>query len=39
VLDGFAVTGFGAALVGSVIYSLCGMVIDLAVEQLFSRRS
>lgn len=35
-LDGFAVAGFGAALVGSLIYSLCGMVIDLAVERLFS---
>ena len=36
VLDGFHVTGFGAALIGSVIYSLCGMVIDLATEKLFS---
>lgn len=37
VLDGFRVAGFGAALIGSVIYSLCGMVIDAAVEQLFGR--
>ncbi len=37
VLDGFNVTGFGAALIGSVIYSLCSMVIDVAVERLFSR--
>jgi putative membrane protein len=37
VLDGFNVTGFSAALVGSVIYSLCGMVIDVAMERLFSR--
>jgi len=37
VLDGFKVTGFGAALVGSLIYSLCGMVIDVAMERLFSR--
>jgi putative membrane protein len=37
VLSGFTVTGFGAALIGSVIYSLCGMVIDLAMERLFSR--
>ena len=37
VLSGFNVTGFGAALVGSVIYSLCGMVIDVAMERLFSR--
>ncbi|EGJ11334.1 putative transmembrane protein [Rubrivivax benzoatilyticus JA2 = ATCC BAA-35] len=36
-LDGFRVAGFGAALIGSVIYSLCGMVIDAAVEQLFGR--
>jgi putative membrane protein len=37
VLDGFKVTGFGAALVGSLMYSLCGMVIDVAMERLFSR--
>ena len=36
-LSGFNVSGFGAALIGSVIYSLCGMVIDVAVERLFSR--
>ena len=36
-LSGLSVTGFGAALVGSVIYSLCGMVIDIAMERLFSR--
>jgi putative membrane protein len=36
VLSGFNVTGFGAALVGSIIYSLCGMVIDVAMERLFS---
>ncbi len=35
VLDGFAVTGFGAALVGSLIYSLCGMLIDTVVERVF----
>lgn len=34
-LDGFAVSGFGAALIGSLIYSLCGMVIDVAMERLF----
>jgi putative membrane protein len=39
VLSGFNVTGFGAALVGSVIYSLCGMVIDVAMERLFSRNA
>lgn len=36
-LDGFAVNGFGAALLGSLIYSLCGMVIDVALERLFER--
>ena len=34
--EGFKVPGFGAALVGSVIYSLCSMVIDAAMERLFS---
>ncbi|MEO5772467.1 MAG: phage holin family protein [Burkholderiaceae bacterium] len=37
VIDGFNVNGFVAALVGSLIYSLCGMVIDVAVERLFNR--
>ncbi len=37
VLEGFGVTGFVAALVGSLLYSLCGLVIDVAVERLFSR--
>ena len=37
VLDGFHVTGFVAALIGSLIYSLCGMVIDVAMERLFAR--
>jgi putative membrane protein len=35
--DGFKVNGFTAALIGSVIYSLCGMVIDVAVERIFAR--
>lgn len=39
VLEGFSVSGFGAALVGSVIYSLSGMVVDVAMERLFSSRS
>ena len=34
-LDGLAVTGFWAALIGSLIYSLCGMVIDVVVERMF----
>jgi putative membrane protein len=39
VLDGFNVTGFAAALIGSVLYSLCALVIDVAMERLFSRSS
>lgn len=34
-LDGFGVTSFGAALVGSLLYSVCGLVIDIAMERLF----
>jgi len=34
-LDGFAVAGFEAALIGSVLYSLLCMLIDSALEQLF----
>jgi putative membrane protein len=34
-LDGLNVTGFGAALIGSLVYSLCGMVIDAAMEAVF----
>jgi len=37
VLDGFGVAGFTAALIGSLIYSACGLVIDVAMERLFSR--
>ncbi len=37
-LDGFHVNGFVAALIGSVLYSLCGLVIDAAMERLFARR-
>jgi putative membrane protein len=36
-LDGFQVNGFVAALIGSVLYSLCAMVIDVAMERLFNR--
>jgi len=35
-LNGFQVAGFGAALIGSLIYSICGVVIDSAIERLFS---
>jgi len=37
-LDGFQVAGFLAALIGSLLYSLCGLVIDAAMERLFARR-
>ncbi len=36
VLQGFQVTGFMAALIGSLLYSLCAMLIDVATERLFS---
>ena len=35
-LDGFAVQGFAGALIGSLIYSCLGMVIDSALERLFA---
>jgi uncharacterized membrane protein YvlD (DUF360 family) len=37
-LTGFYVSGFGAALWGSLIYSVFGVVIDLALQRLFSQR-
>lgn len=37
-LDGLHVNGFAAALIGSLIYTLCSMVIDVAMERLFARR-
>jgi putative membrane protein len=36
ILDGFSVSGFGAALIGSLIYSLAGVVIDVAIERVFT---
>ena len=36
VLDDFSVTGFAAALIGSLLYSLCALVIDVAMERFFS---
>jgi len=36
-LDGFRVNGFIAALIGSVLYSLCGLVVDAAMERVFRR--
>jgi putative membrane protein len=36
-LDGFQVTGFGAALLGSLMYSVLGIVIDAALQSIFSK--
>ena len=38
VLDGFHVTGFGAALLGSLIFSVLGLVIESALGGLFSKQ-
>ncbi len=38
VLDGFSVNGFGAALIGSLIYSLSGVLIESALERLFPKK-
>ena len=38
VLDGFQVRGFIAALIGSLIYSVIGIVIESALESLFSKK-
>ena len=35
-LQGLQVAGFGAALIGSLIYSVCSVVIDVALERVFS---
>jgi putative membrane protein len=35
VLEGFYVRGFSAALLGSLIYSAFGVLIDSAIERLF----
>jgi putative membrane protein len=37
VLDGFGVTGFGAALLGSLIYSALMLVVDAALKAVFRR--
>jgi putative membrane protein len=37
-LDGFQVRGFVAALIGSLIYSVIGVVIESALERLFSKK-
>ena len=38
VLDGFQVTGFAAALIGSLIYSALGLVIESALGGLFFKK-
>lgn len=37
-LKGFQVAGFGAALIGSLIYSALGMVIDSALRSLLPQQ-
>ena len=37
-LDGFQVAGFGAALLGSLAYSVMGIIIDSALERLFASK-
>lgn len=38
VLEGFQVASFGHALLGSLLYSIMGLVIDSALERLFPSR-
>ena len=38
VLNGFHVAGFGAALLGSLIYSLLGLLIESALGGLFAKK-
>ena len=38
VLDGFHVRGFVAALIGSLLYSAMGVVIESALESLFAKK-
>lgn len=38
VMNGFRVSGFGAALIGSLIYSVFGLVIESALESLFAKK-
>ncbi len=37
-LDGFQVKSFTAALIGSLLYSVAGMVIEAALEQIFKKK-
>ena len=38
VLDGFHVQGFVAALIGSLLYTVLGVVIESALESLFAKK-
>jgi putative membrane protein len=38
VLDGFNVTGFKAALIGSLIYSVLSYLINTALDSVFSKK-
>jgi putative membrane protein len=38
VLDGFVVRNFVAALVGSLLYTVVGVVIESALERLFTKK-
>ncbi len=37
-LEGFKVKGFVAALIGSLLYSVAGMVIEAALERVFKKK-
>jgi putative membrane protein len=37
--EGFKVPTFGAGLIGSLLYSLCVLVIDAAIERMFATKS
>jgi putative membrane protein len=38
VLEGFKVSGFAGALIGSLIYSVFGLLIESALERLFPKQ-
>lgn len=38
-LDAFEVSGFGTALLASLLYSVMGVVIDAAVERIFNGKN
>nr|WP_297357063.1 phage holin family protein [uncultured Caldimonas sp.] len=38
ILEGLNVPSFTAALIGSLIYSLCGVIIEAALDRLFERQ-